>query len=229
MMNTTANFDEIVRVINAEHSDPFSVLGMHHAESGNSLAVRVFIPNADEINVIELSNNIRYKMDFIHEKGLFEVLFKDRTEFFKYCLEVKDNMNNIFIVHDPYSFLPVLPDFDIHLFNEGNNHKIYEKLGAHIMSIDGIEGSFFAVWAPCAKRVSVVGDFNQWDGRRHTMRIRGSSGIWEIFIPRITEGEIYKYEIKTPHNDIYVKADPYGFYSELRPNTAKIFSIIKKF
>jgi 1,4-alpha-glucan branching enzyme len=229
MMNTTANFDEIVRVINAEHSDPFSVLGMHHAESGNSLAVRVFIPNADEINVIELSNNIRYKMELIHEKGLFEVLFKDRTEFFKYCLEVKDNMNNIFIVHDPYSFLPVLPDFDIHLFNEGNNHKIYEKLGAHIMSIDGIEGTFFAVWAPCAKRVSVVGDFNQWDGRRHTMRIRGSSGIWEIFIPRITEGEIYKYEIKTPHNDIYVKADPYGFYSELRPNTASIVCSLEEY
>ena len=97
------------------------------------------------------------------------------------------------------------------------------------MTIDGIQGTLFAVWAPCAKRVSVVGDFNQWDGRRHTMRARGSSGIWELFIPGIKEGDIYKFEIKTPHDELYVKSDPYAFYCELRPNTASIVYDIENY
>ena len=118
--------------------------------------------------------------------------------------------------------MPVLSEFDLHLFGEGKNYKVYEKLGAHQTTLDGVEGTFFAVWAPCARRVSVVGDFNQWDGRRHQMRIRGSSGVWELFIPGIKQEEVYKYEIRTPQNELYVKADPYAFYSELRPNTASI-------
>ncbi len=222
MMNTTAKIDEVLRVINAEHPDPFSVLGMHHLESQNTIVVRAYLPNAQTIDVVPLSGGKRYKMDRIHENGFFEVVMDDRNDFFKYVLEVTDNVGNSFSIHDPYSFMPVLSDFDLHLFGEGNNHKIYEKLGAHKMTIDGIEGTFFAVWAPCAKRVSVVGNFNQWDGRRHPMRTRGPSGVWELFIPGINQGEVYKYEIKTPHNDLYVKADPYAFYSELRPNTASI-------
>ncbi|NLP14522.1 MAG: 1,4-alpha-glucan branching protein GlgB [Clostridium sp.] len=221
-MNTTAKIDEVLRVINAEHPDPFSVLGMHHLESQNTIVVRAYLPNAQTIDVVPLSGGKRYKMDRIHENGFFEVVMDDRNDFFKYVLEVTDNVGNSFSIHDPYSFMPVLSDFDLHLFGEGNNHKIYEKLGAHKMTIDGIEGTFFAVWAPCAKRVSVVGNFNQWDGRRHPMRTRGPSGVWELFIPGINQGEVYKYEIKTPHNDLYVKADPYAFYSELRPNTASI-------
>lgn len=222
MMNTTAKIDEVLRVINAEHPDPFSVLGMHHLESQNTIVVRAYLPNAQTIDVVPLSGGKRYKMDRIHENGFFEVVMDDRNDFFKYVLEITDDMGNSFSIHDPYSFMPVLSDFDLHLFGEGNNHKIYEKLGAHKMTIDGIEGTFFAVWAPCAKRVSVVGNFNQWDGRRHPMRTRGPSGVWELFIPGINQGEVYKYEIKTPHNDLYVKADPYAFYSELRPNTASI-------
>lgn len=222
MMNTTANIDEVFKVINAEHPDPFSVLGMHSLESENAMAVRAYLPNAKEITVVEVSGKNTYKMEKVDDSGFFEVVIKDRGEFFKYNLNVSDYAGNSFTIYDPYSFLPVLSDFDLHLFNEGNNHKIYEKLGAHKMTIDGIEGTFFAVWAPCAKRVSVVGNFNQWDGRRHQMRVRGNSGVWELFIPGISSGEVYKYEIKTPHNDLYVKADPYAFYSEIRPNTASI-------
>lgn len=222
MMNTTAKIDEVLRVINAEHPDPFNVLGMHQLESQDAMVVRAYFPNAQTIDVVPLSGGQRYKMDRIHENGFFEVVMDDRKDFFKYVLEITDDVGNNFKIYDPYCFMPVLSDFDLHLFGEGNNHKIYEKLGAHPMTVDGIEGTFFAVWAPCAKRVSVVGNFNQWDGRRHQMRSRGPSGVWELFIPGIGQGEIYKYEIKTPHNEIYVKADPYAFYSELRPNTASI-------
>jgi 1,4-alpha-glucan branching enzyme len=126
------------------------------------------------------------------------------------------------MAYDPYSFLPILSEYDLYLFNEGSHHKIYERLGAHLRTIDGIKGTLFAVWAPCAIRVSVVGNFNQWDGRRHQLRRLGSSGVWEIFIPGISNGEVYKYEILTPSNEIYIKSDPYAFYSELRPNTASI-------
>ncbi|WP_265445914.1 1,4-alpha-glucan branching protein GlgB [Acetivibrio straminisolvens] len=221
-MNTTANIDEVFKVINAEHPDPFSVLGMHRLEPENGMAVRAFLPNAKEIIVEELFGTSAYQMEKVEDRGFFEAVIKDRSDFFKYNLRVTDYEGNSFTFCDPYCFLPVLSDYDLYLFNEGNNHKIYEKLGAHKMTIDGIEGTLFAVWAPCAKRVSVVGNFNQWDGRRHQMRVRGNSGVWELFIPGIGQGEIYKYEIKTPHNELYIKADPYAFYSELRPNTASI-------
>ncbi|TYQ14972.1 UNVERIFIED_CONTAM: 1,4-alpha-glucan branching enzyme [Acetivibrio alkalicellulosi] len=229
MLKTTANIDEVTRIINAEHQDPFSVLGMHYLEQENSMVVRTYFPNANEITVVEISNGEKYKMDLIDDRGFFEVLLKDRKDFFKYLFEVTDNTGNQFSVYDPYSFLPVLSDMDFHLFNEGNHHKIYDKLGAHMMTIDGIEGTLFAVWAPCAKRVSVVGAFNQWDGRRHIMRSRGPSGIWELFIPGLKHGDLYKYEIKTPHEELYVKSDPYAFYSELRPNTASIVYDIEEY
>jgi 1,4-alpha-glucan branching enzyme len=125
--------------------------------------------------------------------------------------------------------LSLLTDFDIHLFKEGKHHKIYEKLGAHLCSINKIRGVMFAVWAPCAKRVSVIGDFNQWDGRLHQMKNRGFSGVWETFIPGIGEGELYKYEIKTMNDELYFKSDPYAFYSELRPGTASLTWDLNKY
>ncbi len=225
-MNTTANIDSAFEVINAETRDPFSVLGIHKVSKDGEVtpefAIRAFLPNAKEISVIELESGNRYKMDKIHENGFFEVLIRDKNDFFKYKLEITDYIDNIYTTYDPYSFLPVISEFDLYLFNEGKHHKIYEKLGSHFCNINGIDGTFFAVWAPCAKRVSVVGNFNQWDGRRHQMRNLGCSGVWELFIPGICQNEIYKYEIKTPHNELYLKADPYAFYSELRPGTASI-------
>nr|WP_281098777.1 1,4-alpha-glucan branching protein GlgB [Halobacteroides halobius] len=115
-----------------------------------------------------------------------------------------------------------MSEYDLHLFNEGNHHQIYEKMGAHITTKKGVSGTHFSVWAPEAKRVSVVGDFNNWDGRVHQMRMLGASGVWEIFIPNITEGELYQFEIKTKSDRVLMKSDPYAFYSELRPAKASI-------
>jgi 1,4-alpha-glucan branching enzyme len=218
--------EEMYKVVRGQHADPFRVLGMHKVdmEEGcvQDISVRAFFPNAYKINVVCLDELHKYAMKKIDDSGFFEVIIFDKPDFFKYKLEVTDFFNNTFMTYDPYSFLPILSEYDLYLFNEGSHHKIYERLGAHLRTIDGIKGTLFAVWAPCAIRVSVVGNFNQWDGRRHQLRRLGSSGVWEIFIPGISNGEVYKYEILTPSNEIYIKSDPYAFYSELRPNTASI-------
>lgn len=223
-MKTSALVGEVLKLISGECHDPYTVLGMHPIvckdPGQRRFAVRAFFPNAKAMDVIDVKDGCRYKMEKLHEGGFFESVIKDRMDFFTYQLEVTDYTDKTFRTYDPYCFLPVLSDFDLHLFNEGNHHKIYDKLGSHTRSLNGIDGVLFAVWAPCAKRVSVIGDFNQWDGRRHQMRSLGSSGVWEIFIPGICKGDFYKYEIKTPTGEIYIKSDPYAFYSELRPGTA---------
>lgn len=216
--------DHINYLINLDHWDPFILLGMHETKSGvkKSIVVRAFLPEAHEAWVIDVGKKMQHKMDKIHEAGIFEKKFADRNKVFKYKLKLKTYDKKISEFYDPYSFLPVLTDFDLYLIGEGSHYKKYEKLGAHIMSVNGIKGVHFAVWAPNAKRVSIVGDFNNWDGRRHQMRILGSSGIWELFIPGLGEGLIYKFEIKSKSNDIFLKADPYAFYFEQRPKSASI-------
>lgn len=225
-MKTSALVDEVFRIINGESHDPYTVLGIHPITSKSpeekGFSVRAFIANASEITVVADGDGKRYAMEKLHDGGFFEAVIKDRKDIFTYTLEVLDATGYTYTIRDPYSFLPVITDYDLHLFNEGTHHKIFERLGSHLMTINGVEGALFAVWAPCAKRVSVAGDFNQWDGRRHQMRCLGSSGVWEIFIPGICKGDKYKYEIKTGGGEIYVKSDPYAFYSELRPGTASI-------
>lgn len=225
-MKTSALAEDVLKIAGAESHDPYSVLGLHPViageGAGKSFSVRAFFPNADSVSVIVSGNGGRFKMEKLHDAGFFETIINDKNDFFTYSLEITDSTGNTFSIYDPYCFLPVLTDFDLHLFNEGTHHKIFEKLGAHIMTINDIPGTLFAVWAPCAKRVSVIGDFNQWDGRRHQMRCLGSSGVWEIFIPGICKGDFYKFEIKTPSGEIYIKSDPYAFYSELRPGTASV-------
>lgn len=232
-MNTTACMDEVYKIINAEHSDPSSILGMHMVELGSDCkkvpAIRCFLPNAREITAIDPKCGCIYPMEMVHNSGFFEVLAEDRPDFFQYKLEITDHAGNTFTTYDPYSFCPTISDFDLYLFNEGNHHRIYDKLGAHACKINGVNGTLFAVWAPCAKRVSVVGNFNQWDGRRHQMRLLGCSGVWELFIPDVCEGDIYKYEIKTQNNELYTKSDPYAFYSELRPDTASVVCSLDKY
>lgn len=225
-MRTELLNGEMLNVINGEHRDPFVVLGMHRdgegEYSGNKFVIRAYMPNAAEITVVDETNGGSYNMEKIHENGFFHVTISDKSDFFKYRFDVNDYSGNRFATYDSYSFLPILTDFDLHLFGEGNHNKIYNKMGANEMEINGINGTLFSVWAPCAKRVSVVGSFNSWDGRRHQMRCRGSSGVWELFIPAVKTGDVYKYEIKTPFDEIYLKADPYAMYSELRPDTASV-------
>ena len=215
----------IKKIIAAEHHDPFSVLGMHEAEGQGkgALVVRAFLPQADRAFVLSGEKTVEETpMSKVDKSGLFECLFKNRSTFFPYKIKTISPGNETRIFTDPYCLPPVLSDYDLHLFAEGNHDTIYERLGAHCMVHAGAAGVLFAVWAPNALRVSVVGDFNGWDGRCHPMRVRGSSGIWELFIPGLAEGEYYKYEIKARDGSLLIKADPYAFYSETRPKTASI-------
>ncbi len=204
-------------------SNPFDVLGMHKSDKGG-LFIRVCYPQAKDIFVVsENEETVIGKMHRIHDYGLFQLDLPDEKDFFKYKLRIVFWNGSSYTTYDVYRFPPVLSDFDLHLINEGTHKNLYDKLGAHLMTVDGVDGVFFAVWAPNAKRVSVIGNFNTWDGRRHMMRRRESTGIWELFIPGLVEGEYYKYEILDSKNQVLpLKADPVGFHAELRPNTASI-------
>lgn len=231
-MKATLSPDQIKKIVAADHHDPFSILGMHPVEIKNrkALAVRVCLPDAT--NVFILPGNDHYdkkEMHRVHDSGFFEAVFEGAKDFFAYRLEIYSRDGKKQIVEDPYAFPPVLSDYDLHLISEGNNHKVYDWLGAHRTTVNGVRGFRFAVWAPNARRVSIIGDFNCWDGRRHAMRVRGSSGVWELFIPNMKEGELYKYELKARDGNIIVKADPYGLFSEVRPKTASVTHTIKTF
>src|SRR5262249_11734241 len=165
----------------------------------------------------------RFPMRRIHAAGLFEAHIPARADAFLYQLEITDSAGRTRCLYDPYAFPPLLSDYDLHLFAEGTHYRTYEKLGAHRRTVEGIDGVHFAVWAPHAQRVSVVGDFNTWDGRWHPMRVRGSTGVWELFVPELGAGERYKFEIKSRDGgSVILKADPYAFFFELRPHTASI-------
>ena len=221
--------EQIRLIVQADHWDPFQVLGMHSVDGENKKAVRAFLPEAQEAWVVDMEKKKSYPMEKIHDAGFFQTII-DKKSIFLYSLKIKSHEGKTSEFYDPYCFLPVLSDFDLHLIGEGRHYKNYEKLGAHIMAINGIEGVHFAVWAPNAKRVSVIGDFNNWDGRRHQMRVLGLSGIWEIFIPGLREGEIYKFEIKSRSKKyIAPKADPYAFHFEVRPKSASIVYDINRY
>jgi 1,4-alpha-glucan branching enzyme len=221
-MPTTATLDEIYKLIYGDIRDPFTVLGAHELtfDKKKIVSIRAYLPDVESAFVLDTENNKEYPMEKIHPDGYYERFFLDREKIFAYKLKTLEEGGNIRIFHDPYNFLPVISEDDLFLFNEGNLHHAYNKLGAHIIDQGGVKGVHFAVWAPTARRVSVVGDFNNWDGRHHMMRDRGSSGVWEIFIPELAEGTLYKYEIYTQRKQVILKADPYAFCTELVPKTA---------
>lgn len=220
---------QISSIINSNMKDPFSIFGIHKAEKG--VNIRVFAPDAKEVRVRNLADReVLGTMEKIDEHGIYVCAFPKKKDFFRYELIVTQHDGKTREVVDPYQFLPVMSEFDRYLFNEGNHQKIYEHLGSHTRVIDGIEGTVFTVWAPNAKRVSVVGNFNGWDGRRHPMRLLGSSGVWELFIPGIGEGEVYKYEIKKYDRDhLVLKTDPYGYYQEPFPNHGSVIVNLDRF
>lgn len=214
----TMNTD-LKKIIEARHHDPFNVLGRHVYP--DHMTVRTHIPYATEVMIAEGER----PMKRMPETALFEWQGEGSNLPDHYRLIWKDNEHREHIAHDPYSFLPQLSDFDLHLFNEGKHWHAYRFLGAHLHEVNGIGGVLFAVWAPNAERVSVIGDFNRWDGRCHPMRVRGASGVWELFIPDLGPGKLYKFEIRNRDTGkIFTKTDPYGRQFEKRPNTASIIA-----
>jgi 1,4-alpha-glucan branching enzyme len=209
--------NELERIAQARHHDPFSVLGKHRDQDLE--LVRVFLPQANDVMIAE--GNVR--LERIPDSDLFEWRGTPGTVPDHYHLVWRDAEQHEHIAHDPYSFPPQLPDFDLHLFSEGRHRHAYRFLGSHVHAIDEVTGILFAVWAPNAERVSVVGEFNQWDGRRHPMRVRGGSGVWELFIPGMEAGNLYKYEIRNRESgEVVLKSDPYAQAYEVRPHTASI-------
>src|SRR5450631_3343318 len=211
----------IAALIEARHGDPFAVLGPHKV-SGRTV-LRALVPRAESLEVLDSAEGtVIATLARIDPAGLFEGVILGKPVGFAYRLRAA-NAAGAWEFDDPYRFGPVLGELDDYLIGEGTHRQLWEKLGSHVIEHTGVTGAHFAVWAPNATRVSVVGDFNQWDGRRHPMRLRRESGIWEIFLPGIGQGERYKYEIKNADgNLVALKADPYGYRAEMRPATASI-------
>jgi 1,4-alpha-glucan branching enzyme len=207
---------EAYAIIEGRHSDPFHYLGWH-MEKGRPV-VRAFLPDAAKVTVVDEQGH-ESELDRIHDAGLFAGRLSNGSK--RYQLRARFG-EDVVEIEDPYRFPPVLSDFDIYLLSEGTHLHLYDKLGAHPMTLEGVAGVAFVVFAPGAKRVSVVGDFNLWDGRRHAMRVRGN-GFWEIFVPRARVGDHYKYEIVGEDGRMLpLKSDPVAFASEVRPSTASI-------
>ncbi len=258
----------IASIVGGYNGDPFAVLGPHPADLDGQPAttMRTFLPWASSVKVVT-QDGTEHDAWRIHPDGLFEAIVQAAPDDGRWTM---DDSNPSSIVHrpssgaerpsytlratnyqgdtvdllDPYSFAPLLTDFDLHLIGEGSHHRTYEKLGAHLRivqspksevqhqsrtldvgpsTLDHVKGVHFAVWAPNAQRVSVIGNFNNWDPRVYPMRLHPAQGIWEIFIPNLPEGEAYKYHVKSRYQGYQAeKADPYGFYAELRPHTASV-------
>jgi 1,4-alpha-glucan branching enzyme len=204
---------EIAALVEGGHGDPFALLGPHAIETraGPALAIRCFLPGVERARVIPPAPGKPRAMARLHPAGLFEAVFPDRREAFPYRVRVVDRQGQSREVDDPYRFPSTLSDYDRHLLAEGTHGGASDKLGAHPLALEGVRGVVFAVWAPNARRVSVVGDFNEWDGRRHPMRLHPGNGIWEIFVPGLAEGARYRFEIVAPTGDLVpLKADPYA-------------------
>jgi len=222
---------EIEQIARAEHSDPFHVLGPHAVEAGGKrqLAIRTFQPRAEGVTVVFTAGLPPQLMTRVHPDGVFEAVLPYAELTAPYRLVVRYPGGAAETIDDPYRFPPLLSELDLHLLGEGTHYEKYEKLGAHVRTLEGVTGVSFAVWAPNALRVSVVGDFNHWDGRMHPLRLRGASGFWELFLPGLGEGAIYKFEIRSRLGPLaFLKSDPYGYFAELRPKTASVVTTLEK-
>ena len=214
-MNAISAFpqSQLSKLLEARHHDPFEVLGRH--KMGKDDVVCVFQPRAKKVTL-----EGGHAMQRYHETDLFLWRGDGKTLPWPYTITWVDDAGNSHQRIDPYCFGPQISDVDMHLFAEGTHLHAYRFLGANPKTVDGVDGVVFATWAPNAQRVSVVGEFNDWDGRCHPMRVRGDSGIWELFLPGVGEGVHYKLEIRDQHGHLHLKADPYGRAFELRPDTA---------
>ena len=222
---------ELESLTQAKHRSPHQLLGMHPLGDGSGVVVRAFLPNAAAVEIAPTHEKKKpqIKLERLDDSGLYEGVSIGAQHVYAYDLVITDYQGHVRRTRDAYSFLPTLGATDLHLFGQGDERRIYEKLGAQLRVIDGVPGTSFAVWAPNAQRVSVVGELNGWDGRYHALRLLGASGVWEIFIPGVGEGALYKYEIKDAHGSVSLKTDPYGFFFEPAPKNASIVWDNRKF
>jgi 1,4-alpha-glucan branching enzyme len=222
-LHTTVKPDDVTPLVEGRHENPFELLGPHRVDcDGQQLtAVRAYLPHAPQAWLVNPADATSQPMRRIHKAGLFEAIRPVSMDEpgQPYQLRYVDQAGRQTTMHDPYAFPPLLSDYDLHLFTEGKHLDSYEKLGAQLRTIDGVEGVNFAVWAPNSTSVSIVGDFNEWDGRRHAMRKHIPSGVWELFVPGLAAGTLYKYHVRQGEH-VVEKSDPYGFAAELPPCTA---------
>jgi len=209
---------ELDLVVCRDHADPHRVLGAHPHPEG--AVVRAYRPDAREVRVLP-EDGEAVELALVHPAGVFEAVLPGRSLPLRYRLEVVYDTGR-YVLGDPYAFLPTIGELDLHLVREGRHEQLFDKLGAHVRRVDGVEGTSFAVWAPSARSVSVVGDFNGWDGRLDQMRSLGASGIWELFVPGLGPGAAYKYELRTRDGALRLKADPLATRTEVPPGTASV-------
>ncbi len=214
----TQQAEGIQRLLEARHHDPFELLGRHSEKKGE--VIRVYLARAASAEVI--CGDLILPLTRYKQTDLFQWQGRECPHGKPYQIRWQDGAGNTHLQHDPYRFSPLLTDWDLNRFHDGQHFHAGKMLGAHACHHEGVDGIRFAVWAPSASRVSVVGDFNQWDGRCHPMRNRGRSGIWELFIPELALGSLYKFELRDQQGRIHVKTDPYGRRFEHRPSTAAI-------
>jgi 1,4-alpha-glucan branching enzyme len=212
--------DEVELVLHRDHPDPHHLLGAH--PQGDSVVVRAFRPDATSVRVLPAGDDEPVELEQVHAAGLFEGTVTPKTLPLRYRLEVSYPDGLTVELDDPYAFLPTLGELDLHLAAQGRHEQLYEKLGAHVREVEGILGTAFAVWAPNARSISVVGDFNNWDGRLHPMRTLGAAGIWELFIPGVDAGAHYKFELRHQDGSVHLKADPVAQATEQPPLTASV-------
>jgi len=210
--------DEVERVVRRDHPDPHRLLGAHPLDGG--VVVRAYRPDAERVRVLTEGGAVAAARR--HPLGLFEALVPGATLPLRYRLEVGYPGGATVELDDPYRFRPTLGELDLHLAAEGRHERLFDTLGAHVREVDGVAGTAFAVWAPSARSVSVVGDFNGWDGRVHPMRALGGAGIWELFVPGVAAGVRYAYELRTPQGALERRADPLAQATEAPPGTASV-------
>jgi 1,4-alpha-glucan branching enzyme len=223
--------EELRSLVEVRHRSPHQLLGLHPLGDGSGLVARTMAPDAAKIEFqpVHEKDKPTIKLKRVPKTDVFEGTTKEATRVYAYDLVITDHSGKVRRSRDPYSFLPTLGEADLYLFGKGDERRIYDKLGSQLRTIDGVSGASFAVWAPNAQRISVVGDFNQWDGRFHQMRSLGASGVWEIFIPGVGQGAHYKFEIRDLHGHISLKTDPFGFFFETPPKNAAIVWNTRKF
>ncbi len=213
--------DEMNLFLAGGHPDPFRILGPHRV--GDDLVIRVFRPNAKEVAIVLGDDGAEsVPAERLHTHGFFQAFLPGQKRGCNYRVRVTGSDGAKHTLHDPYCYGTIMGEVDLHLFAEGNHQRIYEKFGAHPRTIADVAGVYFAVWAPNAQRVSVVGDFNGWDGRVHPMRRLSGSGVWEVFVPEVGEGTHYKFEIRTPAGHLLLKSDPFAFFNQWGKETSSL-------